>query len=150
MRVNLPTRRSGILAGVSRPDYYGNPSGHGDVDVVRAIYAAFARRDVEAALTHIAADCELHVEGTSSAAGRAGPYRGHDGVREYFADVGRVWDHLELHADDFRSLPGSVIVIGHVDAVRGGEKLRRAAVWTWRVAGGKATYARVSDLGDLE
>jgi ketosteroid isomerase-like protein len=147
--VLLPAPGSDILAAVSRPDYYGNPSGHSDVDVVRAIYAAFARRDVDAALAHIAADCELHVEGTSRAAGRAGPYRGHDGVRAYFADVGRVWDRLELHADDVRAVPGSVIVIGHVDAMRGGEKLRRAVVWSWRVADGKATYARVSDLGEF-
>jgi ketosteroid isomerase-like protein len=150
MRVKLPAHRSGILAGMSRPDYYGNPSGHSDVDVVRAIYAAFAQRDVEAALAHVAEDCELHVEGTARAAGRTGPYRGHEGMREYFADVGRVWDRLELHADDFRSVPGSVIVIGHVDAVRGRETLRRAAVWTWRVTRGKATYARVSDMGELD
>src|SRR3712207_6867262 len=35
---------------VGRPEYYGNPAGlTQDVDVVRAIYAAFAARDLEGA-----------------------------------------------------------------------------------------------------
>ena len=36
---------------VSRPDYYGNPAGvTSDIDVVQAIYAAFAARDLEGAI----------------------------------------------------------------------------------------------------
>jgi ketosteroid isomerase-like protein len=135
---------------VGRPDYYGNPSGRtGEVDVVRAVYAAFARRDIEAALALVADDCELHADGTAQVAGRQGPYRGHAGVRQYFADVARVWDDLELHADDFRAVTGSVIVIGHADTRRGEARMRRSIVWTWRVADGKATYVRVADLGEL-
>jgi ketosteroid isomerase-like protein len=135
---------------VSRPDYYGNPSGRtGDVEVVRAVYAAFARRDIEAALAFVAEECELHAEGTAQIAGHDGPYRGHDGVRRYFADVARVWDELDLHADDIRAVPGSVIVIGHADTRRGEERMRRSIVWTWRLAGGKATYVRVADMGEL-
>jgi len=60
-----------------RPEYYGNPAGvTEDVDVVRAIYAAFAARDLEAGLAHVAPDCEIVVEGTARRAGRSGPYRG--------------------------------------------------------------------------
>jgi ketosteroid isomerase-like protein len=146
----LPTRRSGILAGVSRPEYYGKPGRvEGDLEVVRAIYDAFARRDLDDALAHLSDDFELHVEGTARETGRAAPYRRHDGMREYLADVGRVWDSLELHAEDFRAVPGSVIVIGHVTAVRAGESLERAVVWTWRLRGGKAVHLRVADLGEL-
>jgi ketosteroid isomerase-like protein len=136
---------------VSRPDYYGNPAGlTADVEVVRAIYAAFQRRDVEAAIAHMAEDCELHLMGTAREVGREEPYRGHAGLREYLADVERVWDRIDLGADDFRAVPGSVIVVGHVDAERRGERVRRSVVWTWQVRDGKATYARVSDMGELE
>jgi ketosteroid isomerase-like protein len=135
---------------VTRPEYYGNPAGvTRDVEVVRAIYDAFAARDLEAALDLIAADSELHADGTARALGRTGPYRGHDGMRTYFADVGRAWDELMLHADDFRVVPGFVVVMGHVSFRRNGRRERRAVVWTWRLRDGLATYVRVADLGEL-
>ena len=131
-----------------RPEYYGNPAGvTEDVDVVRAIYAAFAARDLEAGLAHVAPDCEIVVEGTARRAGRSGPYRGHDGLRDYFADVERTWDDLTLHADDFRALPGSVVVMGHVHGRRAEEEVRRKVLWTWRLRDGLAVAVRVSDLG---
>jgi ketosteroid isomerase-like protein len=116
---------------------------------VRAIYTAFARRDVDGALQHLASDCELHLEVTARLVGQPEPYRGHAGMRQYFADVAQVWEELVLHADDFRLIPGSVIVIGHVTGRRGGEAIRRAAVWTWKLRDGKATMVRASDMGAL-
>jgi ketosteroid isomerase-like protein len=133
---------------MSRPDYYGNPAGRTqDVEVVRAIYAAFNARDVEGVLVHLAEDCELDLRGTAAAIGRPDPYRGHDGMREYFADVETAWDALTIHAEDFRAIPGTVIVMGYVDAQRHGEPASRRAVWTWKVSDGRATHVRVADLG---
>jgi ketosteroid isomerase-like protein len=135
---------------MSRPEYYGNPAGlTDDLVVVKAIYAAFARRDLDGALPYIAPDCELHAAGTAAAAGSESPYRGHEGVRRYFADVAAVWEELVLHAEDFRVIPGSVIVLGHVSAVRDGQPMQRAIVWTWKLRGGLATSVRVSDMGAL-
>lgn len=135
---------------MTRPDYYGNPAGvTQDLEVVRAIYDAFAARDLEAALALVAPESELHANGTAVAAGRSGPYLGHDGMRDYFADVGRVWDELMLYADDFRVVPGYVVVMGHVTGRRGDDVLRRSVVWTWRVRDGLATYVRVADMGEL-
>ena len=73
-------------------------------------------------------------------------------MREYFADVERLWEELVLHAEDFRAIPGSVIVIGHITGRRQG--LDVAALvpgcGRWRVSGGRATCGRRSaDLGDL-
>ena len=136
---------------MSRPEYYGNPAGvtH-DVDVVRALYRAFAERDLEAALPLIAPDAELHADGTAQRAGRDGPYRGPEGLRTYFADVERVWDVLTLFADDFRVVPGFVVVMGHVAFVsRDGQPAQRGVVWTWRLRDGVATYMRVADMGEL-
>jgi len=133
---------------VPRPEYYGNPAGlTQDIDVVRAIYGAFAVRDLEGALDFIDAECEIHVDGTARAAGRQGPYVGHDGLRRYFADVEAVWQELEIRAEDFRVIPGSVVVMGHVEG-RGYEgPFRRAAMWTWRLENGRARFLRVTDLG---
>lgn len=133
---------------MSRPDYYGNPAGRTeDIDVVRAIYDAFNARDIEAALPYLAEDCELDLKGTAAVIGRTEPYRGHAGMREYFADVARTWDELTIHASDFRAIPGSVIVMGHVEARRDGAPASRTAVWTWKVSDGKATHVRVADTG---
>ena len=103
-------------APVSRPDYYGNPAGDtSDIDVVRSIYDAFAARDLDGALAHLAPDCELHLRGTQQRIGRTEPYKGHDGMREYLADVERTWEDLVLHATDYRAIPGAVVVMGHVE-----------------------------------
>jgi ketosteroid isomerase-like protein len=134
-----------------RPAYYGNPAGvTDDMEVVRAIYAAFQRRDVEATLPHFTTDCELHFEGTGRLLGRETPYHGHAGMREYFADVARAWEDLELHTDDFRLIPGYVIVIGHVTGQQHGGPVRRASVWTWQLRDGKVASVRSSDMGPLQ
>lgn len=131
-----------------RPSYYGNPAGiEDDLAVVQAIYAAFARRDLDGVLVHVAPDCEVHLVGTARLAGRAEPYRGHDGVREYFADAQRVWDELTLHPEDVRATVDSVVVFGHVDARLRGRTLRRRVVWTWKLRGGKVVVLRVHDIG---
>ena len=136
---------------MSRPEYYGNPAGlTADVAIVRRGYAAFAARDIDGVLELAAPDCELHLDGTARNAAHTGPYRGHDGVREYFADVASVWDELTLHADDIRAVPGSVVVMGHVDARRGETLLRRSVLWTWKLRDGLATSIRVADMGERQ
>ena len=134
---------------MARPEYYGNPAGlTTDVAVVRRGYAAFAARDIDGLIAVAAPDCELHLDGTARTVARAGPYHGHEGVREYFADVARVWDELTLHADDIRAVPGSVIVMGHVEGRRGDVLVRRAVLWTWKLRDGLATSIRVADMGE--
>ncbi|MBE2316132.1 nuclear transport factor 2 family protein [Solirubrobacter sp. CPCC 204708] len=135
---------------MARPDYYGNPAGLVDeIEVVRALYDAFERRDLDAMLAGFSENAELFLEGTARLAGRTEPYRGHDGLREYLADVDRLWEELVLHVEDYRAVPGSVIVMGHITGRRQGLDVQRAAVWTWKVADGLATSVKAADLGDL-
>ena len=135
---------------MARPDYYGNPAGLVDeIEVVRGLYEAFERRDLDAMLAGFSEDADLHFEGTARLAGRAEPYRGHEGLRDYLADVDRLWDELVLHATDYRAVPGSVIVMGHITGRRQGLEVRRAAVWTWKVSGTRATSVKTADLGDM-
>jgi ketosteroid isomerase-like protein len=135
---------------VARPDYYGNPAGLVDeIEVVRGLYDAFERRDLDAMLAAFTDDALLHFEGTARLAGRTKPYVGHDGLREYLADVERLWDELVLHATDYRAVPGSVIVMGHITGRRQGLDVRRSSVWTWKVSGGRATSVKAADLGDM-
>ena len=66
-----------------------------DIDVVKAVFAAFAERDVEGVLAHADADIVFSPV-TGDYAGRTEPYRGHDGMRQYFRDVAEVWDELRI------------------------------------------------------
>jgi hypothetical protein len=71
-------------------------------------------------------------------------------VSEYFADAATAWDELTLHADDFRMMPGVVMVLGSVTARRDGVSARRSVMWTWRLRDdGKVTSVRVADAGEL-
>ncbi|HEX2085671.1 MAG TPA: nuclear transport factor 2 family protein [Solirubrobacteraceae bacterium] len=128
-------------------DYGSHGATEGDVATVQAIYDAFARRDLDGALAHVSDDVRFEPSGTARLAGRTEPYRGHAGVREYFADANRLWEELTLHAEDVRSAPGSVVVFGHVEGCVDGERLTRRVVWTWRLRDGKAVWMRANDLG---
>jgi len=117
-----------------------------DIDVVNAVYEAFTERDVERVLAHAHPEIVFSAV-TGGHAGRTEPYRGHAGMREYYDDVERTWEELTLFANDFRAIPGAVVVMGHVEGRLDGEPVRRGAVWTWKVHAGKATEVRVADLG---
>lgn len=137
--------------GGDEPDVpYGDPGDAArEIATVRAAYDAVARRDVDSVLRHAAEDIELHLRGTGERAGRAGPYRGADGVREWFADVDRIWDELVLHADDVRAAAGAVVVFGEIEGRRGDERVRRAVMWTWTLQDGRVTSVRANDLGPV-
>jgi ketosteroid isomerase-like protein len=135
----------------AEPGLYGTP-GRVDQEVatVRAIYDAFARRDVEAALEWVADDCEFDLPGTAGLAGRTAPYRGPQGVREYFADAALYWTELTLYADDIRASAGGVVVFGHVEGNVSDQLVRRRVLWVWHVRDGKAVRVRANDLGDAD
>ena len=133
------------------PGAYGTPGRvEAEVAAVRAIFDAFARRDLDAMLEYVTDDCELHVPTTAGVVGREGPYRGADGLREYFADAERVWAELRLHADDIRAAANGVAVFGHVEGVLADETVRRRVLWVWQLRDGKVVHVRANDLGPLE
>ena len=110
----------------------------------RALPAAFA---CLIALPFVAPDIEWLPSGTAQLTGRTEPYRGHDGVRAYFADIEQVWDDLRLFADDIRVAGTGVVVFGHVEGRHRGTQVSTRALWTWQVRDGVAVSMRVNDLG---
>jgi ketosteroid isomerase-like protein len=106
------------------------------IATVKAVYAAFTRGDVDAALVHVAQDCEMRPEGTSRLTGRS-VYRGHDGIREYFADAARVWEQgLQIEPVDYRAVAGSVVVFGRIWGVTPGGPVEAEVVWVWKLRDG--------------
>lgn len=106
------------------------------VETVKAMYDAFNRRDVEGALAHVHPECEFRPAGTAALTGRD-LYRGHDGVREYFADIARVWPGgLQVAPRDFRAVAGSVVAFGGVEGETRQSGVEDEVVWVWRLRDG--------------
>jgi ketosteroid isomerase-like protein len=113
-----------------------------DIEVVKAAFAAFAARDLEAVLALAAPDIEFSAV-TGEHAGRTDPYRGHEGLRQYFRDVAAVWEELRLTPREFRSHGDLILVTGKVAARSRTRTVSGSTGWIWRVHDGKVTYVRV-------
>jgi ketosteroid isomerase-like protein len=116
--------------------------GRTDIEVVQAVFAAFAERDLEAVLELAAPEIEF-IAVTSDYAGRTEPYRGHEGIRQYFRDVAEVWDELRLTPTDYRMVGEQVLVTGRVSARSPSRSVSGSTGWLWRVSAGKVVWGRV-------
>jgi ketosteroid isomerase-like protein len=112
------------------------------VDVVRRSFAAICAWDIETLLELYSPEVEfLPLTGTRV---ESGGYHGHAGVREYFEEVGEVWDAMQPHADDVRTVGDDVVVLGGC-AVRGrgsGATSDAPMAWVITVQGGKVIRHR--------
>jgi ketosteroid isomerase-like protein len=106
-----------------------------DIEVVKATFAAFAARDLDAVLALADPDIEFTAV-TGEHAGRTDPYRGHEGMRQYFRDVAAVWEELRASGD-------RILVTGRVSARSRSRTVTGSTGWIWRVRDGKVTYVRV-------
>ena len=113
-----------------------------DIEVVKATFAAFAARDLQAVLAVSDPDIELTAV-TGAHAGRTDPYRGHDGMRQYFRDVAAVWEELRLTPREFREDGDLILVTGKVSARSRSRTVTGSTGWIWRVRNGKIMFVRV-------
>jgi ketosteroid isomerase-like protein len=118
------------------------PMDQTDIEVVKAVFSAFAERDVDGVLAH-AADDIIFSPVTADYAGRTEAYVGHDGIRDYFRDVASVWDHITLTPTRFRQVGETVLVTGKISAVAPERLIAGSTGWIWRLREGKIVYGRV-------
>jgi ketosteroid isomerase-like protein len=113
--------------------------------IVRELLAAFTRRDVEAAVALTDPAAELWPSGTAELAGRSEPYRGHDGMRQYFADLEQVWDELSIEPGEFRVAGSGVVAFGNAHGRPAGatENMTIPVIWVFRLHGDRVASARV-------
>jgi ketosteroid isomerase-like protein len=104
---------------------------------------AFNERDVGAVLELTDPEMEFYAPLTARAVGRLSSYQGHDGIRQYFDDVGSVWDSLEVTPEEFRSANNHVVVLGTIVGQREGERIDDQVGWAWKLRDGKAVWGRV-------
>jgi ketosteroid isomerase-like protein len=116
-----------------------------DQAVVRALFAAFAARDVDAAVALIDEHAFVFEAPTAAVAHDGDPYRGADGLRAYFDDVDRVWTRIELTPHEFIvDRPGRVIVLGRVWAQSRTSAIRDSpTAWVFDLRAGRIVHATV-------
>jgi len=115
---------------------------HSDIDVIKAVFEAFSERDVEGVVARSHPEVEFSAV-TGDHAGRTEPYRGHDGLRQYFRDVSAVWDELRIVPGEYREDGDVILVTGRVSARSPARIVAGSTGWIWRVRDGLVTYARV-------
>ena len=114
-----------------------------DVQLVRRLMNAFNRRDVQDLLGCVDTDVQFFAPQTASSVGREMMYSGHEGLRQYFADVEKVWNTLQVTPEEFHSADGHVVAIGRVAGELNGERVESEAAWAWKLRDGKAVWGRV-------
>jgi ketosteroid isomerase-like protein len=84
------------------------------VEVVRRVFDAYNRRDVDGLFAELATpDFEYYPAITTALDGGAG-YRGRDGVEQFAADTRENWEELQALPDEFRDLGDLVVVFGRL------------------------------------
>jgi len=84
---------------------------------------------------------------TAEEIGRSAPYRGIEGLREYLADVERIWEELLITPSRVERRGDRLLVLGRV-YVRSRELGIRdmPVAWIWRLHGG--TFVRGEVFAD--
>lgn len=103
--------------------------------LVERLFDAFNRRDT----TAIVELCDPGLQFfpvTAEQIGRAAPYVGPDGLREYLDDIGRIWDELLILPKQVESRGSRMLVTGRV-YLRSHELGIRdmPAAWIWETDG---------------
>jgi len=81
-----------------------------NVEIVRSAYAALAEHGVEAVLAY--ADPEFESTTPPELATEPDTYRGHEGVRRYFAGFEGVMNEVRWEADELMEAPDERVVAG--------------------------------------
>jgi ketosteroid isomerase-like protein len=112
-----------------------------NVEVVRALFAAYATGEVEAVISAAAADIEIRPGLVGSLEGTV--YRGREGFGRFLADVDAAWEEWKIDIDELRDLNDTVLALGRVRArARDGMTLEAGAGWIFVMRDGKIASFR--------
>ncbi len=105
-----------------------------------ALLRAFTARDADAlpALT----TPDVVFEPASTEVAERQPYRGHEGLRAYCADLARDWDQFEVSIHEVRRAPRHIVVLGRVYARSGGFVADGPAAFVFELDGDLVRWGR--------
>jgi ketosteroid isomerase-like protein len=101
---------------------------------------AFNRRDIDTILESFAPD----VEWWPLRSATEGPYRGHDGIREWFADTAEQFEYIRATVDEVRERGHAVVASGtlHVKGRQSGAAIDLPITWVFRYAGDEVVWGK--------
>ncbi|MGA8364072.1 MAG: nuclear transport factor 2 family protein [Solirubrobacteraceae bacterium] len=101
-------------------------------ETAQQLFDAFNARDLDGALGLL--HPEIVFEPVSGAVLNDGePYRGHEGMRGYFADVRAHWRELKVDPVHLREAGNAVVALGHASGASEAGVLRDApATWVFK------------------
>jgi ketosteroid isomerase-like protein len=104
--------------------------------LVGRLFHAFNQRDAETIVALCSNEMEF-VAVTAEEAGRQSPYSGSQGLRDYLADVERIWEELLITPSRVERRDDRLLVVGRV-YVRSRELGIRdmPVAWVWRLRDG--------------
>jgi ketosteroid isomerase-like protein len=112
-----------------------------NVSLFQKAIEAYNRRDIEAMLVLSHPEAEWYpftaqVEGDDA-------YHGHEGLRQWWANVDATFEELEASVEESRDLGDTVLALGHLHArFRSGVTLDTEIGWLTRYRGGLAVWGR--------
>jgi ketosteroid isomerase-like protein len=111
------------------------------VELVRRALAALNDGDIEGLIAICDRDFELDM---SDRVFNPSTYRGHDGIRQFHAEVLDVWDHYTWEPERVQDHGNLVVALLRTSGKgRGsGLEVERQTAMIWTVRGGKATSLR--------
>jgi ketosteroid isomerase-like protein len=113
-----------------------------NVEVVKALFAAFSDRNLIAATTVLDHEVEIRPGLVGGLEGTV--YRGPTGNEQFWTDIDATWAEFRIEPEEFRDLRGRVLVLGRAFA-RGRESgvvLDQPAAWIAEVRDGKVVKFR--------
>jgi ketosteroid isomerase-like protein len=114
-----------------------------NVEIVRRSFDAIGRGDLDSLVELY--DPEIEFQPLTGTQVETGGYRGHEGVRRYFAEAAEVWDEVRPVAGQITTTGDEVVVFGHC-AIRGRAseiETESPCSWVLTVRDGKITRHRV-------
>lgn len=111
-----------------------------NLDLIRAIYAAFAAGDIPGVVSRMAPDMEWN-EAENFPYADGNPYRGPDAILSgVFARLGSEWEGFAAVPEEFLDAGETIVVLGRYGGAckATGQSLDAQFAHVWRVKDGKA------------
>jgi ketosteroid isomerase-like protein len=113
---------------------------HENVEVVHHLLAAVTQRDL-ARLVDLT-DPDIEWRSFFAALSEGGRYRGHDGMRQYVADVSEAFEEMRVEVGDLLDVGEVVVGIGRIfyKGKGSGVEADSPAGWVFRFRKGRVVY----------